>query len=124
MKKKIPLILGDILTFAIVTFIGFATHGEADVSYVPRMAASFFPLVIAWFLITPWLGLFDEGVTVNFKLLWRILPAMVFVSPLAVILRAVLVHSAAQPLFALIFGLTNALGILVWRVIYLFIARR
>jgi hypothetical protein len=88
------------------------------------MAAAFFPLLIAWFLIAPWLGLFDEGVTINFKLLWRILPAMVFVSPLAVILRAVLLHSAAQPLFALIFGLTNALGILVWRVIYLFIARR
>lgn len=124
MKKKIPLILGDTLTLAIVTFIGFATHSEADVSYLSRMAASFFPLVIAWFLIAPWLGLFDEGVTVNFKLLWRILPAMVFVSPLAVILRAVALHSAAQPLFALIFGLTNALGILVWRVIYLFIARR
>ena len=124
MKKKSPLILGDILTFAIVTYIGFATHGEADVSYVARMAAAFFPLLIAWFLMAPWLGLFDEGVTRNFKSLWRIMPAMVFVSPLAVILRAVLLHSAAQPLFVLIFGLTNALGILVWRVIYLFIARR
>ncbi len=124
MNKKKILIIGDILSFAIVTFIGFATHGEADVSYVARMAASFFPLVIAWFLIAPWLGLFDEGITLNFKSLWRILPAMVFVSPLAVILRAVLLHSAAQPLFVLIFGLTNALGILVWRVIYLFIARR
>ena len=123
MNKKIILILGDILTIAILTFIGFATHGEANISSIPRMATTFFPVLVSWFLIAPWLGLFDEQVIANPKLLWRILLAMVFIAPLAVILRATLLHSAVQPLFALILGGSNMLGMLVWRILYLFIAR-
>ncbi len=124
MNKKNILIIGDILEIAILTFIGFATHGEAAVSFIPRMGASFLPLLIGWFLIAPWLGLFNEEVTSNFKLLWRVLLAMLFAAPLAAVLRSTLLHSAVQPLFVLILGSTNALGMLIWRGIYLFIARR
>jgi hypothetical protein len=124
MNKNNILIIGDILEIAILTFIGFATHGEAGVSFIPRMGASFFPLLIGWLLIAPWLGLFEKEVTSNFKLLWRVLLAMLFVAPLAAVLRSGLLHSAVQPIFVLVFGLTNALGMLVWRSIYLFIARR
>ena len=124
MNKKTSLIFGDILAIAILTFIGFATHGETGISYIPRMGTTFFPVVVSWFLIAPWLDLFDEQVIVNPKLLWRILLAMFFVAPLAVILRATLLHSAAQPLFALILGGSNAFGMLMWRGIYLLIARR
>ena len=124
MNKKNTLVLGDILAIAILTFIGFATHGEADVSFIIRMGAIFFPLLIGWFILTPWLGLFDEQVVSNPKLLWRILLAMLFVAPFAVILRSALLHSAVQPLFVLILGLTNTLGLLVWRGAYLFLARR
>jgi len=123
MNKKTIIILGDILAIAILTFIGFATHGETDSSYFLRMGTTFFPVLVSWFLIAPWLGLFDEQVIANPKLLWRILLAMFFVAPLAVILRAVLLHSAVQPLFALILGGSNALGMLMWRGIYLLVAR-
>jgi len=124
MNKKNILILGDIVAIAILTFIGFATHGETGFSYIPRMATTFFPVLVSWFLIAPWLGLFDEQVVANPKLLWRILLAMVFIAPLAVILRATLLHSAVQPLFALILGGSNALGMLMWRGVYLFVVRR
>ena len=124
MNKKNILIIGDILEIAILTFIGFATHGEADVSFIPRMAASFFPLLIGWFFIAPWLGLFDEEVTSKFKLLWRVLLAMLFVAPFAAVLRSALLYGAVQPLFVLVLGSTNALGILIWRGIYIFLARR
>ena len=123
MNKKIILILGDILTIALLTFIGFATHGEANISSIPRMGTTFFPVLVSWFLIAPWLGLFDGQVIIQPKLLWRILLAMVFISPLAVILRGTLLHSAVQPLFALILGGSNALGMLMWRGIYLLVAR-
>jgi len=116
--------LGDIITIAILTVIGFATHGEADISYIPRMATTFIPVSISWFLIAPWLGLFNEQVIINPKLLWRIVLAMVFIAPLAVILRAVLLHSAAQPLFVLILGGSNSIGILMWRVFYLIVIKR
>jgi hypothetical protein len=124
MNKKTTLILGDTVAIAVLTIIGFATHGEADVSFIPRMGTTFFPVLVSWLLAAPWFGLFDEQVTVNFKYLWRILPAMIFVAPLAVLLRAMLLHSAAQPLFALVMGGSNALGVLVWRAVYLFIAKR
>jgi hypothetical protein len=124
MNKKNILILGDILAIAIHTAIGFATHGEFDFSYIARMGTTFFPVLVSWFLIAPWLGLFNEQVIFNPKLLWRILLAMLFVAPLAVILRAALLHSAAQPLFALILSGSVALGMLMWRGIYIFVARR
>jgi hypothetical protein len=122
--KKTILILGDIFTIAILTIIGFATHDEAAVSFIPRMGTTFFPLLIGWFLIAPWFELFDEQVVSNPKLLWRSLLAMLFVAPMAIILRAAWLHSAATPLFALILGSTNGLGILVWRAIYTFIAKQ
>ncbi len=122
--KKNILIIGDILSIAILTVIGFATHGEVGTSFILRMGTTFFPLSLAWFLSAPWFELFDEQVTSNPKMLWRILFAMLLAAPLAVILRAVSLHSAASPLFVLILGGMNALGMLVWRGSYLFIARR
>jgi Protein of unknown function (DUF3054) len=122
--KKSILILGDIFTFAIFTFIGFATHREADISFIPRMGTTFFPLLIGWFLIAPWLELFDDLVTVNPKLLWRVPTALFFIAPLAVILRAALLHSTAQPVFALVLGAINAIGMLVWRGLYILIMKQ
>jgi hypothetical protein len=124
MNQKTILILGDILAIAILTIIGFAMHGEADISFVPRMGTTFFPLLLSWFLIAPWFGLFDEQVRANTNLLWRIPLAMLLAAPLATILRSALLGNLAIPLFALILGGSNALGMLVWRWIYIFIARR
>ena len=57
--KKYILVLGDILAIALVTLIGFASHGEAGVAFLPRIGAAFFPLIIAWFILAPALGLFQ-----------------------------------------------------------------
>ena len=124
MNKKTNLILGDITAIAIITIIGFATHGEMGVSFLPRMAASFFPVLIGWFLLAPWFGLFDEQVASNPKLLWRVLLAVFFSAPLAVILRASMLGAAALPLFALVLGSTSAFGLLIWRALYLFLQKR
>ena len=125
MKKNIVfLAIGDLLAIAILTFIGFATHGEADISFLPRMSAAFFPVLVGWFLLAPWFGLFDEQVISSLKSLWRILPAMLAVAPLAVILRAAILNSAALPIFTLVLGSTNAFGMLIWRAIYLFVIQR
>ena len=55
MKHTHWLILGDLLTIALVTLIGFATHGEADIALLPRMLTTFGPLALAWFLVAPFL---------------------------------------------------------------------
>jgi hypothetical protein len=47
------------------SLIGFATHDETDMSYLPRMAAAFLPVLFAWFVLAPWFGLFDEQVNLK-----------------------------------------------------------
>jgi hypothetical protein len=122
MKKY--LILGDILAILIITLIGFATHGEAGISFLPRMAAVFFPLVIAWFMLAPFLGLFEAQSTTDPKQLWRPALAMVFASPLAAVLRGMLLNAPIIPIFAVVLSATSALGMLFWRGIYLFFSRK
>lgn len=124
MSNKNILILGDIIALVILTVIGFATHGETNLSYLPRMAAVFFPLVFAWFALAPWNGLLDETIISIPKNLLRIPLAFLFVAPLAVVLRGAWLNAPVLPLFVLIFGASNAIGMIVWRWLYIYIARR
>ena len=93
-------------------------------SFLPRMAASFLPVVIGWFMLAPWLGLFDDAVVTAPKNLLRIPLAMLFVTPLAVILRAAWLNSAGLPIFALALGGANTIGMLIWRGLYTVIVKR
>ncbi|MBI5824890.1 MAG: DUF3054 domain-containing protein [Chloroflexi bacterium] len=124
MNKRTILILGDIAALAILTFIGFAMHGETALSFIPRMGTTFLPILFGWFLLAAWLGLFDEQVISNPKNLWRIILAMLFIAPLTATLRSALLGAAMLPLFPLILGGSNAIGLIVWRWLYIFIARR
>ena len=109
------LLLGDVLTIALITFIGFATHGEADLSFLPRMATTFFPLVVAWFLLAPWFGLFQDEIIYNARQLWRPALAAVFAAPLAAILRGLILNAPIIPIFAVVLGATSAFGMVIWR---------
>jgi dolichol kinase len=122
--KKYILILGDILAILITTLIGFATHGEAAIFFLPRMAAAFFPLAIAWFLLAPFLDLFERDTTSNAKQLWRPVLAMIFAAPLAAVLRGLLLNAPIIPIFAVVLASTSAFGMLVWRSIYFFLNRK
>jgi hypothetical protein len=124
MNKRSILILGDALAIALLTIIGFATHGAVEAAFLPRMAAAFFPVLFSWFVLAPRFGLFDEQVAADPKLLWRVPLAMLFAAPLAAILRSAILGSLAVPLFALVLGVSNALGMIVWRWAYVFIAKR
>ena len=112
------LILGDLLAIALVTFIGFATHGEADVSFAPRMAALYVPLSISWFLLASALGLFEGEITSNPKRLWRPALAMIFAAPFAAVLRGFILSAPVIPIFAAVLAATSALGMVVWRALY------
>jgi len=124
MNKRTVLILGDILAIAIITIIGFATHGETELSLLPRMLTTFVPLVIAWFLVAPWLGLFAPMITDNPKMLWRTPLALVFAGPLAALLRALLLNSVVIPIFGVVLSGSAALGMLVWRLLYYFLFQK
>ncbi len=124
MNKKTIRIVGDIIALAILTVIGFATHGETGFSFLPRMGVIYFPMLFGWFLLSPWFGLADEQVISDAKNLWRILLAMLFIAPLAATLRAALLGAAMLPLFPLILGGSNAIGMIVWRWVYIYTSRR
>jgi hypothetical protein len=123
MKKNL-LILGDILAILLVTIIGFATHSELGTSFAARMAAAFFPLTIAWFLLAPFFGLFQNEVITNPKQLWRPILAMLFAGPFAAVLRGFLLNAPVIPIFAVVLSATSAFGMVVWRGIYLFLNRK
>ena len=120
MNNKIILILGDVLALAVVTVIGFTTHGETGLSFLPRMTAAFFPLCLAWFLLAPWFGLFQEQVIRSASQLWRPALVMLFAGPLAVVLRGLILNAALLPIFAVVLSLTSAFGMTVWRALYVF----
>lgn len=122
MKSKF-LILGDLLAIAVVTILGFATHGEADLSFLPRMLAAFLPLTLSWFVLAPWFGLFQPAVTSNPRQLWRTVFAMLFAAPLAAVLRGLWLNAPIIPVFAVVLASTSALGILLWRGIYFLLSR-
>lgn len=124
LKKNPTLVFGDTFAIALVTVVGFATHGEADLSFLPRMLASFVPLTVAWFLLSPWLGLFLQEITSDPKQLWRPVYAMLFVGPFAVLLRGIILNTPIIPIFAVVLGATSAFGVLIWRTIYLLLTRR
>lgn len=114
-RKKLLLVIGDVAAVAVITVIGFASHGELKASFAARMATTFLPLLAGWFLIAPWLGLFDLKVVSAPPQLWRPVLAMLLAAPLTAILRAAMLNSIALPLFALILGGSAALGMLIWR---------
>lgn len=123
MKKPI-LILGDLLAIALITIIGFATHGEAGPSFLPRMAAIFFPLTLAWFTLAPGLGLFQNPLIDKPLELWRPALAAFFAAALAAILRGFLLNAPIIPIFGIVLAAVSAFGMVLWRGLYLILNGR
>lgn len=118
------LIIGDLVAIGIVTLIGFATHGETDLSFLPRMAALYVPLSISWLILAPALGLFQPVTTSNSKQLWRPALAMIFAAPFAAVLRGFLLNAPVIPIFAAVLAVASALGMVLWRALYYLWNRR
>lgn len=126
MIRKNPLlawlVLGDVLAVFVVTMIGFLDHYGKIEGW--RWLTTFFPVLAGWLLIAPWLGVYQVEFYRSFGQVWRPALAAVLSAPLAAWLRGALLNSPILPLFILVMGLTNALGMLVWRLIWTWIARK
>jgi len=121
MKSKYILVIGDALALLVVTLLGFTTHGEFNASFLPRMLAVYIPLLIGWFLLSPWFGLFNSEIISNSKQFWRPILTMLFAGPLAVVLRGLLLNAPIIPIFAVVLSGTSALGLMIWRMVYFLI---
>ncbi len=121
--KHLGLIIGDIITLAIVLLVGFFSHGELGTSFAPRMAAAFIPLCAGWFLLAPSLGLFDGATARRVSEAWRPAFVMLFAGPFAALLRSILLGSSVIPSFAIVLTLTSAFALTLWRLLYAFVGR-
>jgi hypothetical protein len=114
---------GDFLVIALVTVIGFASHGELS-SAGARMLTTFVPLLGAWGMTAPFLGAYDLDHAADLRQTWRPFWAMVLAGPLASWLRGLMLNAPIMPVFVLVITGVSALGMLGWRVIYALLARR
>ena len=121
--RNASLVAGDAVALAVVTGIGFASHGEFSAALIPRMAASWIPLCIGWFLLAPPLGLFQQSTTGTSAELWRPAFVMLFAGPLAALLRGIVLASPVQPTFAVVLSLTGALALTIWRTLWWMLRR-
>lgn len=117
-KQNRILIIGDILAIAVLTLIGFASHEELAVSFIPRMGATFFPVAISWFVIAPWFGLFQDDYSSNVRLHWRVAIAALYASTMAASLRGLILGTDIPPIFIVALGVAAAIGMMIWRWLY------
>ena len=118
LMKTPLLVFGDSLALLVTTLLGFITHDEVAISFLPRFLALFVPLVIAWFLLAPWFGLFRQEISSSLRQFWRTVFAMAFVAPFAVVMRSLVLNTAILPIFAVVLAATSAIGMLLWRGLY------
>jgi hypothetical protein len=116
------LLAGDIITLALVTWVGFGFHSEGQAWL--RMGTTFGPLVVSWLLVAPHLGAFDLRRAAEGRQLWRPFWAMVLGAPFAAWLRGVLLGTPIQTIFVVVLGGVSALALLAWRGIYWGLAAR
>ena len=124
-KKFNLLVLGDIISVVIITLAGFLFHGELSTVPPYRILATLLPVLIAWVLIAPWLGLYQAEIYVNWKELWRAGWAVILAAPLAALLRSLMLGNLPiLPVFVAVLGATSALGMIIWRGIWCLILQR
>lgn len=113
------LFLGDVLTLALTTLVGFSFHGTLSTAG-SRILATFLPSLVAWLLVAPLLGSYDLDRSLQLPQLWRPFWAMVLAAPMAALLRGLWLNAPILPAFVIVLGGINALAILVWRGLYCF----
>lgn len=117
MDKRL-LAAGDVVAIAAVTLIGFGVHGGP--ASPGRMAATFLPLTVAWFLVGALFRVLDPVVAADRRALWRPPAAMLLAAPLAAYMRAVVLDVPIVGVFVAVLGGTSALGIALWRAAWTF----
>ncbi len=115
--RIVGVMAGDVITLALVTLAGFATHNELGTAGF-RLLTTFIPLSAAWFLLAPHLMVYDPRCFNHPAQLWRPFWAMVLAAPLAGWMRGVWLNMPIQPVFVLVLSGISSLALLAWRSVY------
>ncbi len=119
-RQRTILIVGDMIVFIFGTLVGFASHDSLGTAGW-RLLSTLLPVLIAWLLIAPLLGVYDHEIVVSIRQIWRPFWAMVLAAPMAAFLRGAWLGSPIIPIFVVVLGGVNAIFILSWRILYLFL---
>ncbi len=123
MKPSRPLlVLGDLLALALVIVLGFTFHQSSAMS--GRLHYTLLPFALCWLLAAAILGLYNFSTAASAKQLWRVALGMLLAAPLASLLRSAWLGTPFIPIFAVIMGATSLLGLLLWRLLYIFVIAR
>jgi hypothetical protein len=126
--RVIVLIIGDALVMLLFAWVGRRSHAMSMFDIGALLTAAV-PFIVAWFLVTPWFGLFTTEVSQHWRrLLPRLLIGWAIGGPLALVLRALFlgrpIPAGIIPSFAVVaLGFTTLL-MLAWRLGYCWWANR
>ena len=116
-KQRNILVIGDVTVLALVTGLGFATHGTLSSAGL-RLFTTFIPLLLAWFAVAPFLGAYNVNrVSQPFEL-WRPIWSMVLAAPMAAYLRGAWLNAPILPIFVLVLGGFSTLAMFIWRMVF------
>lgn len=109
------LVLGDGLSFLLITLVGFASHESLSAALLGRMLATFLPFYAAWLMVIPWLGLLSVAGKPGVDILWRVLLGVLFAAPLGGFLRGLWLNAPIMPVFILVMAGVTTLTMVIWR---------
>ncbi|HXT34599.1 MAG TPA: DUF3054 domain-containing protein [Chloroflexota bacterium] len=112
------LVAGDGLAFLLFAGLGRDQHGESGGAL--SVVATAAPFLVAWFVVSPRLGVFRSGWRrQGFPALRRVAVAWLVAWPIALLLRAALQRRGIPLSFDIVALLTNGVFLLTWRGLYL-----
>ena len=122
-RQQTILFVGDMIVFIFGTLVGFASHDSLGTAGW-RLFTTLLPVIIAWLLIAPFLGVYNRKIVVSLRQIWRPLWAMILAAPMAAFIRGAWLGSPIIPIFVVVLGGVNAIFILGWRILYLFLSTK
>lgn len=122
LSTLIILVIGDALVVLAVTLFGFQSHNQSLTSL--RWMPTFLPIALSWGLIAPWFGLYQPGVVDRPLQAWRVIPALLLATPLAMAARSLWLGRPVIWVFVLVMGGILLLALLIWRLIWAFASGR
>lgn len=114
-KFFFSLLIGDSVLLCATSVVGFLTHNQV-IDW--RIITTYLPYQIAWLLIAPWLGVYNQKESKDSHQIWRPILAAFLAAPMAAWLRGVWINRPILPVFVLALGLSAALGFGIWRFIW------
>ena len=113
---NLPLLLGDWLTLALITAIGFITHNQQF--QIGRFLVTAVPVCLAWLFTAPWFGILSKGERPFLQDWWKVAYAIVLSTPLAIVIRGLILNSSIQVTFVLVMIAMSMLGLWIWRFLW------